>query len=100
MSKTLQTLTISLPEAMLQEVQRVSREENRTYSELVREALRRYFSARFPAVRPSNAELAGIAAGRAEIEKGDFVTLPQLLNGLESQNRKPRRKSGAKTSHS
>ena len=100
MPKIRQTMTVSLPEAMLAEVQRVSREENRTHSELVREALRRYFSGRFPEVTPTKAELAGIAAGRAEIDKGEFVTLNQLLNGLDPKNRKEHRKSSPKTSRS
>ena len=100
MPKTRQTMTISLPEAMVLEVQRVSREENRTHSELVREALRRYFSARFPVVEPTKSELAGIAAGRAEIAAGKYVTLDELLHGLDVKNRQASRKSPAKTSRS
>ena len=96
MPKTRQTMTISLPEAMLAEVQRVSQEETRTHSELVREALRRYIAGRFPEVSPTKAELSGISAGRAEIEKGEFVTLTQFLNGLDTKNRQKPRKSGTK----
>jgi len=100
MPKIRRTMTISLPEAMVAEVQRVSREESRTHSELVREALRRYFSARFAVVTPTKAELAGIARGRAEISKGQHVTLEQLLHGVDTQNRKASRKSPKKTARS
>jgi len=97
MPKTRQTMTISLPEAMVLEVQRVSREENRTHSELVREALRRYFLARFPVVGPTKAELAGVTAGRAEIAKGEYMTVSELLHALDSSNRKAGRKNAAKS---
>jgi metal-responsive CopG/Arc/MetJ family transcriptional regulator len=38
-----QTMTISLPPAMIKKVEQVRKAEDRTRSELVREALRRYF---------------------------------------------------------
>ncbi|SPF42514.1 CopG-like transcriptional regulator (modular protein) [Candidatus Sulfopaludibacter sp. SbA4] len=93
-------MTVSLPEAMIQEVERVSKEEHRTHSELVREALRRYFYSRFPVVTPTKAELAAVARGRAQIQKGEFVTLDELLNGLDAENRKASRKGAAKTPRS
>lgn len=40
--RTSRTLSISLPPAQLRESMRLARRENRTMSELVREALRRY----------------------------------------------------------
>ena len=40
------TISISLPPEMLKEAERVAKEEGRTKSELVREALRRYIRAR------------------------------------------------------
>ena len=89
-------MTVSLPEAMIAEVERVSQEEHRTHSELVREALRRYFYSRFPVVMATKADLARIARGRAQIEKGEFVTLDQLLDDLDIKNRKARRKSARK----
>jgi predicted transcriptional regulator len=76
---------------MLKQVERVSRTESRTQSELVREALRRYFTG-FPVVAASPAELKAIARGRAEFQRGEYVTLGQLLDGLGT----PRRKVGAK----
>lgn len=40
--RTTKSLTISLPPAQLQEMERTARRENRTMSELMREAFRRY----------------------------------------------------------
>ena len=40
--RTTKVLSITLPEAMLKEAKKRARKENRTMSELVREALRRY----------------------------------------------------------
>jgi len=48
MPRTTSTLTISLPPAMLAELERVRKAEHRTRSELLREALRTYFSSRIP----------------------------------------------------
>jgi metal-responsive CopG/Arc/MetJ family transcriptional regulator len=42
MARTTATFTISLPPEMLAELERVRRQEHRTRSELIREALRRY----------------------------------------------------------
>lgn len=46
--RTTNTLTISLPPAMAKQMERVQKEENRTRSELLREAWRRYFESRYP----------------------------------------------------
>lgn len=88
------TLTISLPPAMAQQMQRVQKEENRTRSELLREAWRQYFEARYGAYTPTKADLAAIRKGRAAIKRGEFVTLEQLLHEMDN----PRRKAGAKKS--
>ena len=44
MSRTTKTMTVSLPPAMMDEVDRLCAEEHRTRSELVREAFRLYFA--------------------------------------------------------
>ncbi len=85
------TLTISLPPAMTAEIDKVRRKENRTRSELVREALRAYFADRYPTVQPTKAERARITKGRAEIRGDQFVTFDQLLDVLDSSRRAPRR---------
>lgn len=43
--RTTETWTVSLPPNLVREVKRVAKRENRTKSELVREALRRYIAA-------------------------------------------------------
>ena len=99
--RTTQTMTISLPPAMLEEFYRVRLAENRTRSELMREALRTYwrtFYSRFPIETPSKRELAAIRRGRAEIQKGQYVTLEQLKHELATQNRTARAKKPRKNS--
>ena len=46
MSRTTETFSVSLPPQMAVELEEVRREEHRTRSEMVREALRRYFKAK------------------------------------------------------
>ena len=43
MARTTKTMTVSLPAAMMEEIDRLCAEEYRTRSELVREAVRLYF---------------------------------------------------------
>lgn len=89
------TFTISVPPAMAAEIDKVRRKENRTRSELVREAVRAYIADRYPTVQATKAELARVRKGRAEIRRGDFVTFDQLLDVLDSPRRQPRRKVAA-----
>jgi predicted transcriptional regulator len=96
--RTTDTLTISLPPAMAKQMARVQKEENRTRSELLREAWRRYFESRFPAVTPTKAELAAIRKGRAEIKRGKFVTLERLLHDRDTPHRRARPKAARKSS--
>src|SRR5437870_8870061 len=46
--KTRETVTISLPSEMIDQIEKVRKAEHCSRSELVREALRAYFSNRFP----------------------------------------------------
>lgn len=97
--RTTQTMTVSLPPAMVSQFDKIRKAENRTRSELVREALRFYFSTRMPEVIPTKAELAAIRRGRAEIKKGDYITLDELLlNDLANTNRKASAKNSRKSS--
>jgi predicted transcriptional regulator len=89
-------MTIALPPAMAKQMEKVQKKEHRTRSELLREAWRHYFESRYPEYTPTKAEIAAIRRGRAEIERGDFVTLEQLDNELASANRSPRSKSSRK----
>jgi metal-responsive CopG/Arc/MetJ family transcriptional regulator len=97
--RTTNTLTISLPPAMVRQMEKVQKEENRTRSELVREAWRHYFESRYHSVQPTKAKLAAIRQGRIEIRRGKFVTLQQLLHGLDSPDRKASRKRVSKSAH-
>ena len=72
---------------MVRDVDKVRKAESRTRSELVREALRHYFSGGIPVVTPTTTELAALRRARAEIKAGKFVTLGQLLNGVGAARR-------------
>jgi predicted transcriptional regulator len=86
-----QTITISLPAEMAEQVEKTRREEHRTRSELVLEALRTNISIRqFPEEIPTPAELRAIGRGRAAYERGDYVTLDELRR-QEAMARSPRR---------
>jgi predicted transcriptional regulator len=81
------SFNISLPPAMARQVAEAMKREHRTRSELVREALRDYLG-RF--YTPTAAEARAIAKGRAEIQRGEYVTLDQLHAELERLNLKER----------
>jgi Arc/MetJ-type ribon-helix-helix transcriptional regulator len=83
-------LTISLPRAMADQVERVRKAEHRTRSELVREALRTYFAiaARFPEEEATPTELRALQRGRRAVARGEYVTLNQLLDELEPHRRR------------
>ena len=84
-------LTISLPRAMAERVETLRKAEQRTRSELVREALRTYFAiaARFPEEEATPAELRALARGRRAVARGEYVTLDHLLHDLEPHRRRP-----------
>ena len=89
--RTRKTITISLPPVMARRVEKHMKREQRTRSELVREALRTYFSTReFPEETPTPAELRAIRRGEAAIQRGDYITLDQLRRE-EQMARRPRR---------
>ncbi|MBI1956721.1 MAG: ribbon-helix-helix protein, CopG family [Acidobacteria bacterium] len=89
--RTRKTITISLPPEMARRVERTRKREQRTRSELVREALRTYFSTReFPEETPTATELRAIRRGEAAIQRGDYITLDELRRE-EEMARRPRR---------
>src|SRR5450631_2928755 len=96
--RTTQIMTISLPPAMVRQFEEVRKRESRTRSELVREALRAYFAARYPAVVPTRAELAALRRGRAAFRRGDSLSLCEFLDGLKPPTRRPRTKGLSKAS--
>jgi predicted transcriptional regulator len=87
--RTREAMTISLPPAMLKEVERVRKTEHRTRSELVREALRLYLNpelaariARLPVYTPTAAERRAIEKGRAAMRRGEYYTLDEFSEWL------------------
>ena len=78
---------------MLKELERVRKHEHRTRSELMREALRFYFSNRISEGVPTTSELRAIRRGRATIVSGDFVTLDELRDEVGTAPRRSRKKS-------
>ena len=78
---------------MLDTLERVRKQEHRTRSELMREALRSYFSKRIAEDAPTVAELRAIRLGRAAIARGDFVTLDGLRDEVGTARRRSRKKS-------
>ncbi len=87
------TFTISLPRRMAAQLEVMRKAEDRTRSELVREALRRYFARPLPVEMPTAQERRAIARGRREFARGEFVTLAELEDELASRHRKVRAKS-------
>jgi predicted transcriptional regulator len=89
--KTGKTFTISLPAEMARRVERATKLEHRTRSELVREALRTYLSTRqFPEETPTPSELRAIRRGEAAYKRGDYITVDELLRE-EALARRPGR---------
>ena len=87
------TFTISLPPGMAKEVERAMKAEHRTRSELVREALRVYLSARLiPTEKPTLAEARAYQRGMAAYKRGDYVTLGAYLDGMDGRPRRARKK--------
>ncbi len=84
-------MTVSLPPAMIKEVERVRKAEHRTRSELVREALRTYFTVQ-RTYTPTPVELRAIEKGRAAIRQGRYFTLDEFRAHLGG----PGTKAGAK----
>ncbi|MGI9074607.1 MAG: ribbon-helix-helix protein, CopG family [Bryobacteraceae bacterium] len=72
-----ETLTISLPPAMAKQMERVQKEENRTRSELLKEASRQYFGSRYQVYVPTKAERAAI---RKALPKSSAATSSTLNN--------------------
>lgn len=96
--RTTDTMTISLPPAMTKQLEKVRKQENRTRSELMREALRQYFESRYAVYTPTKAERTGITRGRAAFKRGEYINLDQLHHELDSARHQPRKKRPRKAS--
>ena len=98
--RTREAFTISLPPAMSQAVEKASRTEQRTRSEIVRDALRLYFNpelalriARLPVATPTARELRELEKGRAAMRRGKYFTLDEFRAWLLER---PAKKARAK----
>lgn len=96
--RTTQTMTVSLPPALVRQFEEVRKKESRTRSELVREALRSYFESRHPLVQPTKAELAALRRGRAAFRRGDALSLKAFLHAVEPQHNRSSAKGLSKAS--
>jgi hypothetical protein len=78
---------------MARQVEQARKAENRTRSELVREALRVYLSARIiPTELPTAAEARAYRRGMAAYRRGNYVTLGAYLDGMDRRPRRARKK--------
>jgi Arc/MetJ-type ribon-helix-helix transcriptional regulator len=85
-------VTISLPAAMVKQADRQGRIEMRNRSEMMREALR-YYLTRIPTDTATPAELRAFRRGKAEIARGDFVTLTNLVHDMDRHPHQDRPKT-------
>jgi hypothetical protein len=78
---------------MAKEVERAMKAEHRTRSELVREALRIYLSARLmPTEMPTPAAARAYRRGMAAYNRGDAMTLQEYVDGMDRRLRGSRKK--------
>ncbi|MGD0950731.1 MAG: ribbon-helix-helix domain-containing protein [Candidatus Binatia bacterium] len=92
--QTTAVVTVSLPVPMALQIERTRKAEQRSRSELVREALRDYFrkAAGFPVVTATPAELRALQRARREYLRGETITLEEYehsraLDGAPRPNR-------------
>jgi Arc/MetJ-type ribon-helix-helix transcriptional regulator len=79
--RTSRTLSVSMPPAQLKQAERLARKENRTLSELVREALRQYQQKQ---ESPVNTELiAALRAVQEDARRSGLDKLPQRAINAE-----------------
>ena len=97
MSTERHSITFTLPSGLHRLVERVRKTEQRTVTELMREALRRYFAqvGALPVYKPTPAERRSIERGRADAARGDVMSLSQLDAYLDRQRRRTRRQGSS-----
>ncbi len=70
---------------MVELLDRASRLQHRTRSELIREAVHAYFSRRIPVAEATPEAAREMQRGLEEHAQGAYVTLEQLLHDLEDR---------------
>jgi CopG family transcriptional regulator / antitoxin EndoAI len=84
--RTTRTLSITLPPEMLTRAEELARKENRTMSELVREALRQYERASWWS---SMNAYAGAKADQLGLTETDVVSAVKAVRRARAQKRQP-----------
>lgn len=83
---TSKMISVSMPEDLLPEIDEVARRDRRSRSAVIREAVRRYLSARsgrsVPLDDAQPDEIEAIERGRDEFARGEFVRLEELQREL------------------
>ncbi len=93
---TRKLITISLPPELLKKADEVAREENRTKSELLREALRFYVETREVRRRATREQLfLMIDEVQARAKKANPAEIRRLVQGAVAAVRQQRRRSSA-----
>jgi metal-responsive CopG/Arc/MetJ family transcriptional regulator len=85
--RTTRTVTISLPPKMVEELDRIRRQEHRTRSELMREALHRYMGSagvarRLPVEEALPDEIESVRRAEEEYARGETVSVEDLQHEL------------------
>ncbi len=83
--RTRKNLSVSLPAPMVKLLDRASRVQHRSRSELIREAVHEYFSRRIPVEEATPEDAQEMQRGHEEHAQGAYVTLEQLLHDLEDR---------------
>jgi hypothetical protein len=89
--RTTKTISISLPPKQLRAAERIAKRENRTMSELVREALRRY-EVNAPSPPTTLAEALRLLREDAHEKGTDKLTMREINREIEAARRERRRK--------
>ena len=79
--RTRQTMTVSLPSAIIRQLEVVRKAERRTRSEIVGEALQSYLAMR-RTYTPTVSELRAIERGRLALRRGEYVTVDELRSSM------------------
>jgi Arc/MetJ-type ribon-helix-helix transcriptional regulator len=104
------TFSVSLPRPMASEVDRACKDEHRTRSEFVRQALRHYMRrsadvrrlkeriAELPEEEPTAEEIDVMDEARRAFREGRFIMLDRLPRGMDHRPQRPRRKKSQASS--
>ena len=92
----MERMTVSVPAETIRQIEAVRKAEKRTRSGVIQEAIRRYhFGAEIPARTEGEgvtlAERRAIARGHAAIERGEFLSLDEVIRQSNAMDRKPRK---------